>query len=93
MRRSLRLRITRWPSCFHLWKIAPVVLAVMASPIAAAAEDPALPPKRLTVGVALESGGALGLAHIGVLRWLNSTIFPSTISPEIAWALWWAACM
>ena len=76
MRRSLRLRITRWPSCFHLWKIAPVVLAVMASPIAAAAEDPALPPKRLTVGVALEGGGALGLAHIGVLRWFEQHHIP-----------------
>ena len=34
-----------------------------------AQNEPAGPPKRMKVGVALEGGGALGLAHIGVLRW------------------------
>ena len=28
-------------------------------------------PKRPSLGIALEGGGALGLAHIGVLRWLE----------------------
>jgi NTE family protein len=34
------------------------------------------PPKRMTVGVALEGGGALGLAHIGVLRWFEQHHIP-----------------
>ncbi len=33
-------------------------------------------PKRLTIGVALEGGGALGLAHIGVLRWFEQHHIP-----------------
>jgi NTE family protein len=32
--------------------------------------------KRLTVGVALEGGGALGLAHIGVLQWFEDHHIP-----------------
>jgi NTE family protein len=32
--------------------------------------------KRLTIGVALEGGGALGLAHIGVLRWFEQHHIP-----------------
>src|SRR5882757_1922899 len=32
--------------------------------------------KRLKIGVALEGGGALGLAHIGVLRWFEDRHIP-----------------
>src|SRR5690242_16849049 len=32
--------------------------------------------RRLTIGVALEGGGALGLAHIGVLRWFEQHHIP-----------------
>ena len=35
-----------------------------------------LPPGRPTVGLVLEGGGALGLAHAGVLRWLEEHRIP-----------------
>jgi NTE family protein len=31
---------------------------------------------RLTIGVALEGGGALGLAHVGVLQWFEDHHIP-----------------
>jgi NTE family protein len=34
------------------------------------------PVKRLKIGVALEGGGALGLAHIGVLQWFEDHHIP-----------------
>ncbi len=37
---------------------------------------PAVPKKRLKIGVALEGGGALGLAHVGVLRWFEDHHIP-----------------
>jgi NTE family protein len=40
-------------------------------------EPPRTPPKqRLKIGVALEGGGALGLAHIGVLQWFEEQHVP-----------------
>lgn len=36
----------------------------------------AAPAKRLKIGVALEGGGALGLAHIGVLQWFDDHHIP-----------------
>jgi NTE family protein len=38
--------------------------------------EPAAPAKRLKIGVALEGGGALGLAHIGVLQWFEDHHIP-----------------
>ncbi len=35
-----------------------------------------VPTGRLTIGVALEGGGALGLAHIGVLKWMEDNHIP-----------------
>ena len=35
-----------------------------------------VPPNRPVIGVALEGGGALGLAHIGVLQWLEEHHIP-----------------
>ncbi len=47
------------------------------SPAPANAALPAVqPPGRAAVGVALEGGGALGLAHIGVLQWLEEHHVP-----------------
>ena len=43
---------------------------------AIAQTGPEDPPKRMKVGVALEGGGALGLAHIGVLRWFEQHHIP-----------------
>ena len=39
------------------------------------AEDPSAA-ARPTVGLALEGGGALGLAHIGVIKWLQEHRIP-----------------
>jgi len=60
------------------------VLALLALPIFTAAQEasapreaPRTPPKqRLKIGVALEGGGALGLAHIGVLQWFEEQHVP-----------------
>jgi len=38
--------------------------------------EAAQPAKRLKIGVALEGGGALGLAHIGVLQWFEDHRIP-----------------
>jgi len=38
--------------------------------------EPATTRKRLKIGVALEGGGALGLAHIGVLQWFEDHRIP-----------------
>ncbi len=60
------------------------LLVLIVLPIVAAAQEPSAPqetprtpPKqRLRIGVALEGGGALGLAHIGVLQWLEEQHVP-----------------
>jgi NTE family protein len=52
------------------------LLTIIVSPLIAAAQNGQAPPKRLTIGVALEGGGALGLAHIGVLRWFEQHHIP-----------------
>ncbi len=43
---------------------------------ASSSTEPAAPKKRLKIGVALEGGGALGLAHIGVLKWFEEHHIP-----------------
>ena len=70
------------------WKFARVLLAaVLLSAVvrgqepvpapAAAAPLPAPEPRnRPVIGVALEGGGALGLAHIGVLKWMEDNHIP-----------------
>ena len=64
-------------SHFNALPIGLVLFAVIAlSSLAAVAQNPAAPPKRMKVGVALEGGGALGLAHIGVLRWFEQHHIP-----------------
>ncbi|MGB7333097.1 MAG: patatin-like phospholipase family protein, partial [Terriglobales bacterium] len=46
------------------------------SSAAPSSPESAAPRKRLKIGVALEGGGALGLAHIGVLKWLEDHHIP-----------------
>ncbi len=46
------------------------------NPDASPTSEPAAPRKRLKIGVALEGGGALGLAHIGVLQWFEDHHIP-----------------
>ena len=60
----------RWPS--------PVLAALLLLPACAQAADAddSAPPRRPTIGVALEGGGAFGLAHIGVLEWFEAHHIP-----------------
>jgi NTE family protein len=72
------------------WKSAAILLAVTLLATAAAAQEPpkpvpastgsalpaVQPPGRPAIGVALEGGGALGLAHIGVIDWLEEHRIP-----------------
>ncbi|MGA2809262.1 MAG: patatin-like phospholipase family protein [Terracidiphilus sp.] len=67
------------------WKSVAILLAAASLLVAAAAQEPqsalsALPPAQPTgrpvIGVALEGGGALGLAHIGVLQWFEEHHVP-----------------
>jgi NTE family protein len=46
------------------------------SSAASSSPDSAAPKKRLKIGIALEGGGALGLAHIGVLKWFEDHHIP-----------------
>jgi NTE family protein len=64
--------------------------AILCSTISKAQQEPAptppaqttdiparpLPPHRPTIGVALGGGGAIGLAHIGVLQWMEENHIP-----------------
>src|SRR5208283_1510968 len=51
-----------------------------------------VPAQRPRIGLALSGGGALGLAQIGVIQWLERTTSPSTALPEPAWAASLASC-
>src|SRR5579864_6175043 len=64
---------------------AVAVIALLLLPFHTAAQDPQAPAqpesqaatkRRLKIGVALEGGGALGLAHIGVLQWFEEQHIP-----------------
>ena len=60
---------------------SPVALVVLSFLLSLRAfpqvSDPSTPPKkRLKIGLALEGGGALGLAHIGVLQWFEDHHIP-----------------
>jgi NTE family protein len=46
------------------------------APIAVAPLPPTAPAGRPVIGLALEGGGALGLAHIGVLKWFEENHIP-----------------
>jgi NTE family protein len=72
------------------WKSATTLLAAALLLAAAEAQEPinptnlsassalpvVQPPGRPAVGIALEGGGALGIAHIGVLQWLEERHIP-----------------
>jgi len=65
------------------WKPAAILFTVLilaaASSGQQAANPPqpaAAPPARPVVGIALEGGGAMGLAHIGVLEWMEDHHVP-----------------
>ena len=52
------------------------LIVLLAFPILAVAQEPTPPKQRPKIGVALEGGGALGLAHIGVLQWFEEQHIP-----------------
>ncbi len=72
------------------WKSPAILLIFALLPISATAQEPASPAPasagsalpavqpggRPAIGIALEGGGALGLAHIGVLEWLEEHHIP-----------------
>ena len=66
----------------RLLPIVPIFLAVIAAPISSRAQEPALaapaaaPVHRPRVGLALSGGGALGLAEIGVIQWIEENHIP-----------------
>jgi NTE family protein len=76
MKRSCLSEGTRSCSHFVSLRIVLALLTLIVSPLTAVAQNGQAPPKRLTIGVALEGGGALGLAHIGVLRWFEQHHIP-----------------
>ncbi len=63
-------------SYFRSLRAGLALLAILVSAFISTAQNVAQTPKRLTIGVALEGGGALGLAHIGVLRWFEQHHIP-----------------
>src|SRR6201992_740723 len=54
----------------------PIVASVGLVSAAGLAKDPPAPVNKTKVGLVLEGGGALGLAHIGVLEWLEEHHIP-----------------
>jgi NTE family protein len=76
MNRIFLFERTRWRSYFLGLRIVLALLTLIVSSLVAVAQNGQAPPKRLTIGVALEGGGALGLAHIGVLRWFEQHHIP-----------------
>src|SRR5256712_13376133 len=53
-----------------------VVLLLILFPCSLFAQEQATAKRRLKIGLALEGGGALGLAHIGVLEWFEKNHVP-----------------
>lgn len=63
----------------HLFSLAAFLLALLAAAPRASAQEHAplpLPTGRPVIGLALQGGGALGMAHIGVLRWFEEHHIP-----------------
>jgi NTE family protein len=54
--------------------LSPIFLAAQESPASPPAQQ--APKPRVKIGVALEGGGALGLAHVGVLQWFEEHHIP-----------------
>ncbi len=51
-------------------------VALIFSVVSAVAQEPTSKPSRPTVGLALQGGGALGLAHVGVITWMEEHHIP-----------------
>ena len=72
----------RWIFVATLLAATSLLIAAAQEPQSPASQNPASalpavqPPGRPAIGVALEGGGALGLAHIGVLQWFEEHHVP-----------------
>ena len=71
-----RTEVARRRSCILSLKIGVALFALIGSSVVSVGQSEPETPKRLKIGVALEGGGALGLAHIGVLRWFEQHHIP-----------------
>jgi NTE family protein len=77
MRRTLILPLLLLPSLLRAQQATPTVTASAATPTSSVLAATKTPQQnRPTIGVALEGGGAMGLAHIGVLRWFEEHHIP-----------------
>ncbi len=76
MNRIVPFEDTRQRSDSLSFKVGLALLTLILASLIAVAQNGAPAPKRLTIGVALEGGGALGLAHVGVLRWFEQHHIP-----------------
>jgi NTE family protein len=76
MNRGCPFKNTRRHPYFFCLRTGLALLTVIVLPLIAIAQNTPQIRKRLTIGVALEGGGALGLAHIGLLRWFEQHHIP-----------------
>ncbi len=53
-----------------------LALSLLLSPLAVPAQTESHPAPRKKIGLVLEGGGALGLAHVGVIQWLEENHIP-----------------
>ena len=74
MRRTVIFLMLLLPSRLCAQQETPAATLAPANPIPAATKTPQR--HRPTIGVALEGGGAMGLAHIGVLKWFEEHHIP-----------------
>ena len=71
----MHLRTGVFATVFCCWLLASPSSAVAQQPRATATSKAAVS-ERPTLGLVLEGGGALGLAHIGVIQWMEENRIP-----------------
>jgi len=76
MSRICSFNSSRLSAHFQPLRLGPALLVVLASSHPGVSQTVPQTSERLRIGVALEGGGALGLAHIGVLRWFEQHHIP-----------------
>jgi len=76
MSRICSFNSSRLSAHFQPLRLGPALLVVLASSHSGVSQTVPQTSERLRIGVALEGGGALGLAHIGVLRWFEQHRIP-----------------
>src|SRR5215472_15735725 len=77
MRRALPVfLLCLLPPLLHAQQEAAPITPPVQTPATPAIMSPKTPQRRPKIGVALEGGGAMGLAHIGVLKWFEEHHVP-----------------